>query len=184
MASSEVQPRLYFGYGSNLSLAQMASRCPASKYHSFGLLKNHKWVIGPRGYANVVPTPVLSEDVVYGMLYTLSPADERALDRAEGVPYAYVKQMHTVQLLGLDAGKTVEALVYVDVARLGNGVCQEEYVARMNRGIKDAVEKGMPKAYVEGMMRKWVRDEEVNDDWEMVDPFHPENMKNGESEGA
>lgn len=118
------------------------------------------------------------------MLYTLSPADERALDRAEGVPYAYVKQMHTVQLLGLDAGKTVEALVYVDVARLGNGVCQEEYVARMNRGIKDAVEKGMPKAYVEGMMRKWVRDEEVNDDWEMVDPFHPENMKNGESEGA
>jgi gamma-glutamylcyclotransferase len=48
--------------------------------------------------------------------------------------------------------KLVKALVYVDVARPGKGVCKEEYVKRMNRGIRDAVSKGMPESYVEGVI--------------------------------
>jgi hypothetical protein len=43
----------------------------------------------------------------------------------------------------------------------------------MNRGIRDAVEKGMPRSYVEGVLRKWVRDVEVVDGGEVEDPFHP-----------
>jgi gamma-glutamylcyclotransferase len=109
------------------------------------------------------------------MLYTLNPSDERALDISEGVPHCYIKKMLPIELLAPDFG-TVEALVYVDVARPGIGTCREEYVARMNRGIRDASEKGMPKEYVDRVIRKWVRDEEIPDEREVGDPFHPEKM--------
>ncbi|KAE9374557.1 hypothetical protein N431DRAFT_438001 [Stipitochalara longipes BDJ] len=190
MATSPQNPegRLYFAYGSNLSLSQMASRCPTSTYHSLGLLHHYTWVIGPRGYANVLLSPPpeaspshsssqrsgLQEERVYGLLYTLETEDEALLDRAEGVPRAYTKHLLDVEIVssGHQTEKeVVKALVYVDLVRTGTGVCKEEYVGRMNRGIRDAVEKGMPRAYVESVLRKWVRDEDVED--EVGDPFHP-----------
>jgi hypothetical protein len=77
---------LYFAYGSNLSLTQMSSRCPSSLYHSLGVLKGYKWVIGPRGYANVVKRQKQGdeksgqeEEVVYGMLYRITMEDEQQL---------------------------------------------------------------------------------------------------------
>lgn len=146
-------PTLYFAYGSNLSLTQMASRCPTSTYISLSRLSGWKWIIGERGYANVIPSPNpphpltlkgkplppandTEEDHVIGMLYTLLPTDEEKLDLAEGVPFAYVKQMHDVSLLdgeGKETGERRKALVYVDVERTGEGVCKEEYVGRINR---------------------------------------------------
>ena len=72
--------------------------------------------------------------------------------------------------------KLVIALVYVDVARPGEGVCKEEYVGRMNRGIRDAVGKGMPESYVEKVLRPFVREEEVKGEGELEDPFHPDKM--------
>jgi gamma-glutamylcyclotransferase len=181
-------PRLYFAYGSNLSLAQMSSRCPTSTYHSLGILHHYTWVIGPRGYANVLYTPPSSSstsyslsshsrkegqpDVVYGLLYTLEPEDEALLDRAEGVPKSYTKHDLDVEILTGEKKGMVKALVYVDEIRKGTGTCKEEYVARMNRGIKDALEKGMPRWYVEDVLRKWVREEEVGDG-KIGDPFHP-----------
>ncbi|TVY22041.1 hypothetical protein LARI1_G000073 [Lachnellula arida] len=191
---------LYFAYGSNLSLTQMASRCPTSTYHALATLRNWKWVIGERGYANIVASPGSTakstfglrgrplapagededgngdgEDYVVGMLYYLEAADEANLDRAEGVPDVYVKQMLDVDVLGMGTAQRVTALVYVDVARAGTGVCREEYVGRMNRGVRDAVGKGMSASYVEKYLRPWVREEEVLG--EVEDPFHPE--KNG-----
>jgi gamma-glutamylcyclotransferase len=175
---SQQPPRLYFAYGSNLSLSQMASRCPTSTYHSLGLIHHYKWVIGPRGYANVLSPPPSShsqQDFVYGLLYTLQPSDEALLDRAEGVPRSYTKHVLDVELVvpGNEEMEIVKALVYVDEVRTGTGVCKEEYVGRMNRGIRDAVEKGMPESYVESVLRKWVRDEEIGDGDEVGDPFHP-----------
>jgi gamma-glutamylcyclotransferase len=163
----------------------MKSRCSTSTYHSFGFLKGYKWIIGERGYANVVKTK--DEDVVYGMLYALQPEDEKLLDIAEGVPRAYFKRELDIQLvsvadenrsvdLGEPNGEIVKALVYVDERRLGEGVCKEEYVARINRGIKDAMEKGMERWYVEKVIRRFVRDEDVPNG-EVEDPFHPEKME-------
>lgn len=64
----------------------------------------------------------------------------------------------------------VEALVYVDVQRVSDGICRKEYMARMNRGIKDAVEKGMPAGYVRDVLRRWVPEEDL-DDGDVKDPF-------------
>jgi gamma-glutamylcyclotransferase len=78
-------PRLYFAYGSNLSVSQMSLRCRGSTYQYLGVLKDYRWIIGSRGYANIVPVPSSEQHVVYGMLYTLMEADEECLDVAEGV---------------------------------------------------------------------------------------------------
>ena len=76
------QSRLYFAFGSNLHLGQMAKRCPESRY--VGVAKLHDWrfQINNRRYANVVPSP---GSCVEGLVYRLSLTDEANLDKSEGV---------------------------------------------------------------------------------------------------
>ncbi|CZR60045.1 uncharacterized protein PAC_09940 [Phialocephala subalpina] len=190
----EAPLRFYFAYGSNLSLTQMSRRCPTATYHSFGILRNHTWKIGPRGYANVVPSSsshssssslqkssAANKPVVYGALYTLQPSDEAALDYAEGVPFAYEKRDLYIEVLSMApgndrngegegevrVGQMVKALVYVDVKRTGLGIIKEEYVGRMNRSIRDARKMGCPEWYVRDVMRKGVPVEDIPDEEEM-----------------
>ncbi|KAH6849762.1 hypothetical protein B0I37DRAFT_96225 [Chaetomium sp. MPI-CAGE-AT-0009] len=75
--------RLYFAYGSNLWLEQMATRCPSSYFIGRAILPDYRWQINERGVANVIPCPGRS---VHGLVYELGGADdERRLDRSEGV---------------------------------------------------------------------------------------------------
>lgn len=155
------EPSLYFGYGSNLWLSQMAKRCPTSIYMGLAILRDWRWIINARGYANVVPSP---GDCVYGLVYELSGEDEEMLDVNEGVPYAYVKRSMNVEFWGDrqtlgGRGKVVKGLMYVDEKRVVEGTPREEYVYRMNMGIHDAVERGVPIEYVERYMRPFIPDE-------------------------
>ncbi|KAI1125314.1 hypothetical protein F5Y10DRAFT_11488 [Nemania abortiva] len=85
---------LYFAYGSNLSTAQMRSRCPNSTPIGLAHLEGWTWIINERGYANVVPSPETAPGVgVYGLVYRLHPKDEENLDICEGVGYAYEREM-------------------------------------------------------------------------------------------
>ncbi|RSL45893.1 hypothetical protein CEP54_014077 [Fusarium duplospermum] len=73
---------LYFAYGSNLHVAQMAKRCPSSVFIGTGTLPGYRWQINERGVANVVPADGSS---VEGLVYLVNARDVRALDRSEGV---------------------------------------------------------------------------------------------------
>ncbi|KAM0430026.1 hypothetical protein ACHAPT_006032 [Fusarium lateritium] len=87
---------LYFAYGSNLHLAQMAKRCPASIFKGTGTLSGYRWQINERGVANVVPA---DDSSVEGLVYLVNPRDVRALDRSEGVARGlYQKHLLTVAL--------------------------------------------------------------------------------------
>lgn len=112
--------------------------------------------------------------MVWGMLYVLDEGDGRRLDQAEGVPVAYVKRWLDVEVVRGNAaegkgigegrgitGEVVKALVYIDEKRTDEGVCKEEYMHRMNRGLEDAMHLGMEREWVEGNVRRWVREEEV-----------------------
>lgn len=149
----------------------MQSRCPSSTLHkpSLAYLSDHKWVISPRGYANVVATslenvkprakrqPARSRDVVWGILYTLEPDDEEYLDLCEGVSAGcYEKHEMMVHLMkenGVEG--TLSALVYMD-PRQAEGEPMEEYVGRMNEGIKDALKLGMDGKWIEEVIRKFI----------------------------
>ncbi|KAI9857584.1 MAG: hypothetical protein M1813_008176 [Trichoglossum hirsutum] len=150
---------LYFGFGSNMWLDQMKRRCPGSPYVGIAILEGWKWIINRRGYANVVRS---DGDIVYGLVYELSGVDEGVLDRCEGVPYMYTKEIHQIELfrkgMGLPGegskGEAVSGLVYVDVKRVLEGDPQEEYIGRMNMAIEDVLKVGVPQWYIDKYIRK------------------------------
>jgi gamma-glutamylcyclotransferase len=133
----------------------MARRCPESKFVGLGILRGWKWLINTRRYANIVKSP---EDIVYGLVYEISPSDEASLDRAEGVPRAYTKEMMEIELQSAASGEKslVQNLVYIDRRRLEEGEPWEEYIHRMNMGINDAAARGMPRWYIDKYMRRYI----------------------------
>jgi gamma-glutamylcyclotransferase len=177
---------VYFGYGSNLWRHQMEKRCPHSEFQGVARLNDYRWLINERGYANVVQLPrhkgdsSLSlhkqsdldpksyEDEVWGLVYTLQPTDEERLDINEGVPFAYTKETLGCDFWPVDDDddsgpanvtarpRKVDMLVYINRLQVEPSDPKEEYVYRMNMGIKDAIEEGIPKKYVEKVMRKFI----------------------------
>ena len=170
--TSKPSQLLYFAYGSNLSTTQMSARCPFSTFHSLGFLPAWAWMINERGYANIIPlsAPLSSaleatekQEGVWGLLYQLDDVDEESLDLYEGVPDAYTKEFHSVQIHASMPGPSCdsepesrEVLVYVDRLRTKEGVPREEYVGRMRRGIREAEEKGLSREWAEGVMGRFL----------------------------
>ncbi|KAK5457168.1 hypothetical protein LTS15_004949 [Exophiala xenobiotica] len=74
--------RYYFAYGSNMSLTQMAERCPSSLFMGKGRIDGYRWQINERGVANIVQS---ARDFVEGVVYQIDTKDKRQLDRSEGV---------------------------------------------------------------------------------------------------
>lgn len=166
---------LYFGYGSNLWRHQMQQRCPTSEYLGIARLSGYHWIINERGYANVVETKDYTNEKhsytheVWGLVYSLQKQDEENLDRNEGVPIAYTKedlnidfwQAHNDQAPKVkDKPKQIKMLVYINRNMVSADKPKQEYIYRMNMGIKDAIKEGMPKEYVEQVMRKFIPDVE------------------------
>lgn len=122
-------------------------------------------MINDRGYANVVNSSQVGEEV-YGLIYSLTSSDEKALDINEGVPYAYTKETLSVDFWPCNSeGRPVDvmseaekkdALVYVDRRRTKDDRPKDEYVHRMNMGIKDGVAEGIPQEYVDKTMRRFI----------------------------
>ncbi|KAI9696104.1 MAG: hypothetical protein M1836_005935 [Candelina mexicana] len=187
MAARAYKSSLYFGYGSNLWLHQMAQRCPNSPYLGTAALHNWRWIINERGYATVVPS---KGGIVYGLVYKLTEDDEEALDVNEGVSTgAYVKRTLDIVLFAeasggdVDAeGRMIEGLVYVDEARTEESTPNEEYVHRMNMGIGDALKKGVPKWYIQTFLRPFIRDEPTNTTEEKARPRVLESSKKRRSD--
>ncbi|RMY70209.1 hypothetical protein D0863_05936 [Hortaea werneckii] len=166
---------LYFGYGSNLWKAQMQSRCPTSKYLGIARLNGYRWIINKRGYANVVETECEKkddahsyDDEVWGLVYSLEQEDEDRLDGNEGVPVAYTKEDLTVDYWPAkkdgsapdteEKPAQTEMLVYINRELTKPHEPKEEYIYRMNMGIKDALKEGMPQGYVDDVMRAYIPD--------------------------
>ncbi|KAF2201556.1 hypothetical protein GQ43DRAFT_440491 [Delitschia confertaspora ATCC 74209] len=171
---------IYFGYGSNLWLHQMQLRCPTSTYLGLARLDGYKWIINDRGYANIVETKDEENEVgtaaeddysncVFGMVYSLQERDEERLDKNEGVPYCYTKEDLECKFwpshpkvkdgwvdVSQPAKRERKMLVYIDRQRVEVDRPKKEYILRMNMGIKDAVKMGVPKQYVEGVMRRFI----------------------------
>lgn len=172
---------LYFAFGSNLWLQQMSQRCPQSRFVGRAILPDYRWQINERGYANVVHC---YGSCVHGLAYSLEVADEASLDRSEGVGIgAYSKAYCDVMLYPAAAGLQKQpdyvmisleddyhsvrppeqkprlhenALVYLSTHYVSPGAPHEEYIDRINMGIRDAVTLGIPSAFFENVVRPLV----------------------------
>ena len=77
---------LYFAYGSNLNILQMAQRCPDSVGVSAAVLSG--WKLVERTYADIEPA---AGECVNGALYEISERDLENFDRYEGYPDYYTR---------------------------------------------------------------------------------------------
>lgn len=97
---------LYFAYGSNMNLDQMAYRCPEAEVVGPVQLKDYKLAFRGAGFATILPCAGCS---VEGVLWRVTETDEQQLDCYEGYPRHYDK--HRVTVLGRDYAQYT-AMVY------------------------------------------------------------------------
>lgn len=133
----------YFAYGSNLSVQQMAQRCPGAVDPRPATLPDHDWLINERGVATVEP---FDGSRVHGILWRLTDHDLATLDSAEGVPARYRRDRLTVHT---DAGPA-DAWVYID-HRVDPGPPRPGYLERI---IDGALHHGLPASWVE-FLKRW-----------------------------
>ena len=138
----------YFAYGSNLSLEQMNKRCPEYVKIGKGVLKNHKWIINSRGYANVIESP---SDYVEGVVYRITKQGEIMLDKKEGVKLGCYEKKTLRILMGTFER---ECLVYVDPI-VTEGIIKLDYAKKINQGIMDSK---LSPHYIEKYLRKFIPD--------------------------
>jgi gamma-glutamylcyclotransferase (GGCT)/AIG2-like uncharacterized protein YtfP len=74
--------RRYFAYGANIITADMAQRCPAAREIGAAVLQGWRFIVARGGYSTIVPDPAAR---VVGVLWSLTPACERALDQFEDI---------------------------------------------------------------------------------------------------
>lgn len=96
--------QLYVAYGSNLSVDQMARRCPRATILGTGTLKG--WKLEFRTHANIVPAPAQEVPV---LVWKVTNDCLKSLDIYEGYPRYYVRQTVKVQM----GDEEVEGIVYV-----------------------------------------------------------------------
>ena len=128
---------LYFAYGSNMDLAAMRARCPASKAVGPARLVRHCFFVNTDGYASVMRDP---RRQVWGLLWDLTLADVPALDRYESLSTGlYTK---TVQSVLTEQGPR-RALIYV-ARSTTPGVPRPDYIEGV---LAAAAEAGLPEEY-------------------------------------
>ena len=126
--------KTYVAYGSNLDVGQMAWRCPKAKKLGSGMLEGWELVYRRSysgAYATIRRAP--GKYVPVG-LWKIYAADERALDRYEGFPSFYHKEMVEVTL---PDGKKVSAMAYIMRTDAVPGVPSEAYIDTIYRGYMD-----------------------------------------------
>lgn len=101
------EERLYFAYGSNINLEQMAYRCPAAKPLMPVVLHDYELTFRGGGVATVVPK---KDSVVQGLLWSITPDCEQSLDHYEGYPHYYHKA--DVAVTDPETGKIYYPMMY------------------------------------------------------------------------
>ena len=90
----KTKEKLYFAYGSNMNLNQMAFRCPDAEVVESVRLEGYRLAFRTNGGGNGVAT-ILPEEGSYvdGVLWRISERDEQHLDHYEGFMLPNIKNL-------------------------------------------------------------------------------------------
>lgn len=125
--------RYYIAYGSNLSVEQMADRCPDARVVGNAIL--YGWQLLFNGCATIEPNPERNTPV---LVWEISERDERSLDRYEGFPSFYYKKNLEVETFPLEGGEpeTLTAMVYIMTEGHRLGAPSDYYYKVLEDGYK------------------------------------------------
>lgn len=128
------KPALYIAYGSNLNLPQMAFRCPTAQVAGAGELKDYELLFRGGRRGAVATVEAREGSFVPVLLWNIRQMDEAALDRYEGYPNFYEKQMMDVEL----DGRTVSAMAYIMAPGHEFGIPSDYYAQVIREGYDSA----------------------------------------------
>lgn len=135
--------RLYIAYGSNINLEQMSNRCPNSKVIGKEMLKGYELEF--RGVATIVPN---DKSEVPILIWEIDGRDERSLDRYEGFPNLYRKELFEIEV----DGEKKECMAYL----MNKGQISPPtsyYYSVINQGYEA---NGMDKSYLRAALERSV----------------------------
>ncbi len=137
---------LYFAYGSNINLDQMAYRCPDAKVVGPVTLEDYELLFRGSGVATIGPK---EGSTVHGLLWRITPQCERSLDRYEGYPHLYGKESVTVKNA---RGQKFTVMAYMMTERyLIPAIPPEGYYSGIEEGYR---QNGLP---VERLQDAWTQ---------------------------
>jgi len=121
----------YFAYGSNLNHKQMKRRCRDSHFLKKIILKDYSLTF--RNKYGAADMQKHKGKKVYGALYNISKADERALDIYEEYPkeykkiyFKYYNKKVMTYIMVKKTKKTLPTLQYLNVIKQGYKDCKLE----------------------------------------------------------
>lgn len=108
--------KYYLAYGSNLSIEQMAQRCPHAVYVGTAVIPDYQLLFkGSQSGSYLTLEPRAGAEVPV-LVWEISEYDEMRLDRYEGCPSFYYKaemEAPVHSLLGKPPIGSVKALIYI-----------------------------------------------------------------------
>lgn len=121
---------LYAAYGSNLDLGQMSCRCPNARVAGVGRIEGYQLAfkaLGSCSFATIEPCTGSSVPV---LLWYLGVSDELRLDRYEGFPTHYDKE-----IVGVRVGKEqISAMAYIMNPKAHPAAPSREYYEILYKG--------------------------------------------------
>lgn len=155
--------KYYLAYGSNLSMAQMAGRCPDAVYVGTTEIEDYQLLFKGSQTGSYLTVEPKAGKKVPVLVWRISDRDERNLDRYEGCPEFYYKREITVEMKSLTDGMPlgkIDALIYIMHEERSLGcptlryyeVCLEGYIrfgfprGILEQALKDSVGKRMGNA--------------------------------------
>ena len=159
---------LYIAYGSNLNLPQMAFRCPTARVIGTSEIKDYELLFRGGNRGSVATVEPLAGSSVPVLLWTLKERDLQALDRYEGYPSFYRKEILDVEL----KSKKNPAMVYIMNDGHPLGSPSDYYLNTILEGYKSA---GFDTEILENAVEKSIRlaQEQPEQDPEQGSLFSP-----------
>lgn len=124
--------RYYIAYGSNLNIPQMQGRCPASRVYGVARIPDYRLAfkaLGAYAYATIEPC---KGDYVPVVIWKINTQDEQSLDRYEGFPTHYDKEILTVEA----GDKTLQGMAYIMNEKAVYRLPSRQYVQTVLEGYR------------------------------------------------
>lgn len=125
-----VKNTLYIAYGSNLNVAQMGQRCPDAEVYGVGRIADYRLAfkaLGAYAYATIEPC---RGEYVPVAVWQIGVADEGCLDRYEGYPTHYTKEITEVMLVD----SAIRGMAYVMNRRAVHALPTSAYFESIRSG--------------------------------------------------
>lgn len=169
--------RLYIAYGSNINLEQMKHRCPHSKVIGTKMLPDYELEF--RNVATIVPKKGAQVPV---LMWEIDQRDELSLDRYEGFPNMYRKEIFEMDV----NGRIREGMAYL----MNRGEISPPSPMYYNAIKKGYEANGMDTSYLKAALDRSVEyqqsreyeirlsddSEDIDDEFDEIDEFDPWQM--------